>query len=114
MGYPNLGISQLATLFYKVPVQATYEGETVNPTSLTVQMAFMPQATQVPQSGDWVEGSWETIPNNILYPYTARCLVGPDGAITLNTGVYVAYTKILAASLTGETDVQIVGYLEIS
>lgn len=114
MGYPNLGISQLATLFYKVPVQATSGGEAVNPTGLTVQMAFMPQATQVPQSADWVAGSWETVQGDLLYPYTARCLVGPGGTITLGTGVYVAYVKILAGSLTGETDVQIAGYLEIS
>lgn len=111
MGYPDLGISQLATLYYKVPVSATYEGESVNPTSLTVQMAFMPQVTQVPQSGDWVEGSWETIPNNLLYPYSARCLIGPAGAKTLGTGVYVAYVQITGSP---EIDVEIVGYLEIS
>ena len=107
----GLGISQLATLYYKVPVSATYEGESVDPTGLTVQFAFMPQASQVPADGDWVSGSWETIPTSLLYPYSARCLVGPGGAITLGTGMYVAYTKITGSP---EIDVEPVGYLEIS
>ena len=111
MSYPNLGFSQLATLYYKVPVSATLEGEPVNPTSLPVQFAFMAQVTQVPKNTDWVSGSWETIPDNLIYPYSARCLVGPSGTITLSTGVYVAYVKITGSP---ETDVEIVGYLEIS
>jgi hypothetical protein len=111
VGYPDLGFSQLATLYYKVPVRGTQGGVSVNPTGTPPQFAFMPQATQVPQSGDWVTGSWETIPNDLLFPYSARCLVGPGGAITLSTGIYVAYTKVTYAP---ETDVEIVGYLEIS
>ena len=111
MGYSNLGISQLATLYYKVPVSATYEGAPVNPTGLPVSFAFMPQAAQVPQSGDWVTGSWETVTGNLIYPYSARCLIGPSGAITLGTGDYVAYVKIVNSP---ETDVEIVGILEIS
>ena len=74
MGYPNLGFSQLATLYYKVPVSATFAGSSVNPTSLPVQFAFMVQATQVPQVTDWVTGSWETVAGNLLFPYSARCL----------------------------------------
>jgi hypothetical protein len=109
--YGNLGISQLATLYYKVPVSATYEGASVNPTGLPVSFAFVPQATQIPQSADWITGSWETIADSLLFPYSARCLVGPAGAITLSTGVYVAYIKIVGDP---ETDVEIVGYLEIS
>lgn len=111
MGFSQIGISQLATEYYKVPVAATLAGASVNPTSLTVQFAFMPQATQVPQTSDWVGGSWETVAGSILFPYSARCLVGSGGAITLATGVYVAYIKILSSP---ETVVDIVGYLEIS
>ena len=107
MGYPDLGFSQLATLYYKVPVSAGG----ANPTSFPVSFAFMPQATQVPKDTDWAAGSWETVPGNLLFPYSARCLVGPTGTITLTTGVYVAYVKI---SGSPETDVEIVGYLEIS
>lgn len=111
MGFSTIGFSQLATLYYKVPVSATASGAAVNPVSLTVQFAFMPQATQVPQVTDWVAGSWETIAGSVLYPYSARCLVGPSGTITLATGVYVAYLKILSSP---ETPVLTAGYLEIS
>lgn len=115
MPYGNLGISQLATPYYKVPVSSTYEGESVNPTSLPVSFAFMAQATQVPQPADWTAGTWETIPDNLIYPYSARCLVGPDagdaGIATLGTGIYVAYIKIQGSP---ETIVNIVGILEIS
>lgn len=112
MGYGQIGFSQLATPYYKVPVRGELEGQSVDPTGTAPQFAFMPQATQVPQSSDWVTGSWETIPTSLLYPYSARCLVGPDGgAITLSTGVYVTYTKVIYSP---ETIVEIVGYLEIS
>ena len=112
MGYANLGISQLATPYYKVPV-ATTSG--LDPTTLPVQFAFMGQATQVPQSGDWVNGSWETVTGNLIYPWAARCLIGPGGAITPGTGDYVAYIKIVCASAgSPEVWVEIVGILEIS
>ena len=114
MPYGNLGISQLATLYYKVPVSSTYEGAFVNPTSLPVSFAFMAQATQVPQPADWTAGTWESIPDSLLYPYSARCLVGPaagDAGISLSTGIYVAYLMITGSP---EIDVEIVGYLEIS
>ncbi len=111
MSYATTGISQLATQYYKVPVSATSAGTSVNPTSLTVQFAFMPQATQVPTPGNWVNGSWETVAGNLLYPYSARCLVGPAGATALTTGVYVAYVKIVSSA---ETVVDIAGYLEIT
>jgi len=112
VGYAAIGISQLATLYYKVPVSQTQGGEPVDLAALAApQFAFMPQATQVPQSGDWVTGSWETVTGNLIYPYSARCLIGPSGAITLGTGDYVAYVKIVNSP---ETDVEIVGILEIS
>lgn len=110
MGLSTLQFSQLATLYYKVPVSATSEGEPVNPTGDPVVFAFMPTATQVPQLSDWVTGSWETIPNNILFPYSARCLVGPAGTITLGIGTYVAYYKITS---NPEIPVEIAGYLSI-
>lgn len=110
MAYSTIGFSRLATLYYNVPVNATSQGLPVNPTSLPLVFAFMPQATQVPQDSDWVAGSWETISSNILYPYTARCLVGPAGTITLGTGTYVTYLKITS---NPEIPVLTAGYLEI-
>lgn len=110
MGYGQIGFSQLATLYYKVPIQATSGGIAVNPSSYPVVFAFMPQVTQQPQTSDWVTGSWEAVPNNLLYPYSARCLVGPSGTITLATGVWVVFYKITG---NPEVDADIAGYLEI-
>jgi hypothetical protein len=86
-------MSQLATLDYLVPVNATQSGAAYNPSADTVQMAFMPTPTQVPQSGDWQAGGWDANPSSILFPYNCKVLVGPAG-FTLGIGTYVAYVKI--------------------
>jgi len=72
----------------------TLAGASYNPTADTVQMAFMPQPTQVPQPSDWQSALWATVTSNIVYPYAAYCLVGPGGTITLGIGTYVVYVKI--------------------
>lgn len=95
MGFNSVSISHLSTQYILVPVNVTQNGITYNPTSDTVQFAFMPQATQVPGNSDWVAGSWSAVPSNILYPYSARCLIGPGGAISLGIGTYVIYVKII-------------------
>ena len=110
MGYGQIGFSQLATLYYKVPINATSGGVQVNPSSYPVVFAFMLQVTQQPQTSDWVSGSWEAVPNSILYPWSARCLVGPSGTITLAPAVWVVYYKITG---NPEIDADIAGYLEI-
>ncbi len=111
MGYAAIGMSQLATLYVFVPVAATKSGLPYNPTGDTVQFAFAPTATYVPQNADWVTGSWDTDTTNILFPYSAKCLVGPSGTINLGIGTYVMYVKIADLS---ETPVLIAGQLQIS
>lgn len=111
MGLATIGMSQLATMYVFVPVQATKSGVSYNPTGDPVVFAFMPQATQVPQVSDWVAGGWDTDTTSALYPYSAKCLVGPAGTVTLGVGTYVMYLKI---SDNPETPVLIAGYLQIS
>jgi hypothetical protein len=94
-----------------IPVAATQYGLPYNPTSDTVQFAFMPQATQVPQNADLVSGAWETWTTDVLYPYRAKCLVGPGGTITLGIGTYIIYLKITDSP---EIPFDIVGQLAIS
>ena len=94
VSYASIGMSQLATEYLLVPVSATKAGVAYNPTGDTVQFAFMPQPTQVPQSGDWVSGAWDTDTSNVLYPYSAKCLIGPSGTVTLGIGTYTVYVKI--------------------
>ena len=105
------GMSQLATLYWRVPVAATTSGTTYNPTGDTVQFAFMPTATQVPGNSDWVSGSWETGTASLLYPYTARCLVGPAGTINPGLGTFYMYLKITDSP---EIPVLIAGQLQIT
>jgi hypothetical protein len=110
VGYATIGMSQLATMYVLIPVTATKAGVPYNPTGDTVQFAFMPTPTQVPQNADWVSGSWETDTSEVLYPYLAQCLVGPSGTITLGIGTYIIYLKV---SDNPETPVLITGQLEI-
>ena len=105
------GMSQLSTLYYPVPVAAARGGAAYDPTGSAVQFAFMPQVTQVPQDSDWASGSWDMVPSNILYPYLAKCLVGPAGTAKLGIGRYVAYVKITSSP---EVAVLTAGYLAVS
>ena len=107
----TIGLSQLATEYVLIPVAATKAGRPYNPTSDTVQFAFAATATYVPQNADWVSGSWDTDTTNILYPYSAKCLVGPSGTITLGIGTYIIYVKITDSP---EIPVLIGGQLQIS
>ena len=111
MGFTSIGMSRLSTQYYLVPVAATTAGTSHNPTSDTVQFAFMPQATQVPGVSDWAQGSWQTVPTNIIYPYAARCLVGPSGTVNPGIGTYYVYCQItdspeIPALITGILQIQ--------
>lgn len=111
MGYTTIGMSHLSLKYYLVPVTATQAGVPYNPTSDVVQFAFMPTPTQVPGPSDLVGGSWITNPSSLLYPYSARVLVGPGGAITLGIGTYIVYQKTTDSP---EIPFDIVGQLAIT
>lgn len=109
MGTANLTLSSLATEFVIIPVNATVAGVSHNPTSDTVQMAFLSTPNSVPQLSDWKTASWDTTAS-FLYPYLAQCLVGPTGTVTLTAGTYTIWIKIADSP---ETPVQQVGSLTI-
>ena len=111
MGFSQIGMSALSTQYILVPVTATQAGAAYDPTADSVQFAFMPTATQVPGSSDWVAGSWDTVTSNLLYPYSAKCLVGPAGVIDPGIGTYVVYMKITD---NPEVPVLIAGQLQIN
>jgi hypothetical protein len=95
VGYNSISVSHLSLQYVSVPLTVTtLDGAPYNPTSDVVQMAFMPTATQVPQSGDWVAAVWSTDPSNLIYPYAANCLIGPGGTITLGIGTYIIYVRV--------------------
>ena len=109
--YAPVGMSHLATMYVFVPFAATMAGIPYNPTGDTVQFAFAPTATYVPQNTDWQSASWTTDTTNVLYPYSAKCLVGPAGTIDLGIGTYVIYVKVTD---NPEIPVLICGQLAIS
>ncbi len=111
MGLTTIGMSHLSLKYYVVPVAATKDGVPVNPTSDLLQFAFMPTPTQVPQPSDLVTGVWGTNPRSLLFPWNAKCLVGPGGTITLGTGTWIVYQK---TTDNPEIPFDIVGQLEIS
>ena len=95
MGYNSIAISHLSLQYLGVPVTATtLTGAAYNPTSDTVVMAFLPQATQSPQSSDWQAAIWATSTTNVLQPYSAFCLIGPGGTVQLGIGTYVIWVKV--------------------
>jgi hypothetical protein len=106
-------MSHLSTVDYLVPVNATQSGAAYNPTSDTVQFAFMPTPAQVPGSGDWVTGAWDADPSSILYPYNAKVLVGAgaSGAAVLGIGTYQVYVEITD---NPQVPVVIAGQLQVS
>lgn len=111
VSFTTIGLSQLATEYVLIPVTATKAGASYNPTGDAVRFAFMPTPTQVPQPGDWVDGSWDADSTNILYPYSAKCLVGPAGITNPGIGTYVIYIKITDVA---EIPVRVAGQLQIS
>lgn len=112
MGFGTVAISQLSLQYVGVPVKATtLAGVAHDPTGDTVQMAFMPTATQVPGSSDWNTAVWATVTTSLIYPYAAYCLVGPGGTVNPGIGTYVMYLKVTDSP---EVPVLIVGQLQIS
>jgi hypothetical protein len=94
VGFDSVGMSQLSTQYVFIPVTATKSGIPYNPTGDAVVFAFMPTATKVPQVSDWVAGSWDTNTSSVLFPYSAKCLVGPAGITNPGIGRYYMYIKI--------------------
>lgn len=112
MGFDTIGMSQLSLQYVGIPVKATtLAGTSYDPTALTVQMAFMPTATQVPTNTDWQTAVWATVSGNLLYPYAAYCLVGPGGTINLGIGTYVIYLRVQGVP---EVPVVIAGQLQVN
>jgi Putative Ig domain len=111
VAFNGASINHLGTEYLLVPVQAIKAGVPFNPTGDVVQFAFAATPNYVPQPSDWVTGSWDTDPASILYPYNAKCLIGPNGVKTLTPGDYQVYIQITD---NPETPVLIAGILTIT
>ena len=81
-----LRISAASTDFIEVEVAAS-ESPVGNP----VSFAFVTSHTLSDDPATvWTPGGWYTDANG---SYWARCLVGPEGAVTLERGLYLIYPK---------------------
>lgn len=101
-------VSVLSTTYVQCRVSATEAGVASNPTTGTVEFAFVSEAddNESPASSAWVAGSWDTGTSD----YWAKCLVGPDGAAELPVGSYDVWIKV---SKSLETVVDRIGALSI-
>ena len=80
----------------------------INPTGSTVQMAFLalPPPTQ-PAANQWQAAIWQSTSQ----PFTALCLVGPNGTITLAAGQWYVWVKITGSP---EIPVKFAGVLQVN
>lgn len=80
-----------------VQVTCTKQGLPYNPTSDTVQFAYLanPPTAASPQPSDYVTATWETITNPTgATTYNANCLIGPGGTKQLAVGTWYRWVKI--------------------
>lgn len=97
--------SALSTRYVKCVVSTTENGVKSDPTTGTVDFAFVLDGIE-PTVLDWKVGSWETATDE----YLGRCLVGPSGTVTLSAGSYDVWVRFTKSP---ETVIEKVGYLVI-
>ena len=85
-----LRISAASTDFVEVEVSASE-----SPVAQPVEFAFVASHPET-DAATWTGGSWYTDKNGV---YWARCLVGPEGMVTLARGLYLMYVKWEMGSL---------------
>lgn len=83
-------VAALSKEYVKVPVAATVNGATYNPTVDAVTIAFKKPA-ETPAANEFLAASWETINGK----YYARALIGPGGGVTtLTPGRWNVWVKV--------------------
>lgn len=77
--------------FVLATVKATDAGVPADISGDPVEFAF---TLRDEEPTDWVTGAWASTTPLANGAYTARCLVGPGGAITLIPGTYTVSVKV--------------------
>lgn len=90
-------------------VSASLAGLPVNPTSKTVEVAFLTSSRAEPGAEDWKAAAWDT---TLIGTYVAQCLVGPGGTFVPVAGRYYTWVRIIDVSSL-ETVIRQVGMLWI-
>ncbi len=90
MGHSGrIELSSSSREFVRVKVSAVESGVSVNPTSDTVEFAFVSIGQDVTDA-TWTSGAWETSGTT----YYARKLVGAGGGLVLADGTYEVWVRI--------------------
>jgi hypothetical protein len=98
-----LSVSAASTDFVEVEVSASE-----SPVGYPVSFAFpTSHALSDDPATTWVGGSWRTDANGA---YWAQCLVGPEGVVDLDRGLYLMYVKW---ELGGQKPAACAGTLEV-
>lgn len=102
-----LRISAASSPYVQLPVSLTVPTGPGDPSSATVQMAFL-AADGDPQEADWRAASWA---RTAVGGWLAECRVGPSGTGALARGRHVIWIKIESAA---ESVIEPVGLLEVT
>ena len=108
--------SDLATVYVRVPVQATAQGAAVDLSTGTVKIAFLedlgPAAVVQPVTGDWIAATWDTDNTTVPATYAAQVLVGPGpgAAVALAVGVWRVWVQV---TISGQVFVEDAGAIVI-
>ncbi len=86
-------VSSLATVYIKSDITDKVSGLSVDITGDAVQIAFTTPGTD-PVTNDWNAAIWQTDSTTTPPTYTACCLVGPTGVVTLAKGRYEMWVKV--------------------
>ena len=103
-------LSALSTQFFPVQVTAVLDGAAHDPTTDTVEFAFVPPSA-TPSDADWTAGIWEPPTSTDPTIHTAKILVGPWGGKALPRATYNAWLRVTD---NPERPVLKVGKLEIT
>jgi len=92
-------ISAASKQYILVAIEGRDDNGVLDPTSLPVEMAFLPQDTTPDEDTTWHTGSWVTvIQSNLPNIYKGRVLIGPDGGVvTLTPGSWDVWVKVTHA-----------------
>lgn len=88
-----LTLSAVSREYVQVPVAARVAGAPVDVSTDVVEMAFLP-GQAAPAEDDWLSASWDVDAVSVPARYRAQCLVGPDGTVELEAGVYSVWVRI--------------------
>lgn len=85
-------VSAASREYVPASVTATVAGSPYSPIADPVDFGFTSIGAAAPTL--WYPGLWDAAPNPGTSTYTAQCLVGPGGTVTLAQGEYQVWIRV--------------------